>query len=74
MNQTKAITFEVKKGQDGYYVASAVGFSAITQAKTLDELMLNIKEVIELNLDQFDNRTALVPSFVMQFASETAHA
>lgn len=47
----KTITFFVSKWDDGYYVANAQEESIITQAKSLDELMLNIQEAVELHFD-----------------------
>lgn len=43
----------IEKDEDGYYVATvpALG-SCYTQAKTLEELYLRIKEVIELCLEE----------------------
>jgi predicted RNase H-like HicB family nuclease len=44
------IQFDIQKG-DKYYVASGIGLSIVTQAKTLDELSKNIKEAVELHLE-----------------------
>lgn len=48
------IQFTIEKGQDGYYVATANDYAIITQAKTIDELMTNVKEATELH---FENET-----------------
>ena len=40
----------VSKG-DKYYVAEGVDLPIVTQGKTLDELVKNIKEAIELHLE-----------------------
>jgi predicted RNase H-like HicB family nuclease len=42
------IQFTIEQGEDGYYVASAIGHFIVTQAKTIDELLRNIKEATEL--------------------------
>jgi len=47
------IQFHVYKG-DTYYVAEGVDLPIITQAKTLDELALNVQEAVELHLDDAD--------------------
>lgn len=46
------IQFLIEKGQDGYYVASANDFAIVTQAKTLEELFINIKEATELYFEE----------------------
>lgn len=43
------IQFTIEKGEDGY-VASAIGHFIVTQGKTFEELMSNIKEATELYL------------------------
>ncbi|MFA5831201.1 MAG: type II toxin-antitoxin system HicB family antitoxin [Candidatus Paceibacterota bacterium] len=45
------IQFTIEKGQDGYYVATANDYAIVTQAKTIDELMTNIKEATELHFE-----------------------
>lgn len=45
------IQFSIEKGQDGYYVASAIGHFIVTQGKTFEELLNNIKEATELYLE-----------------------
>lgn len=43
----------VERGEDGYLIASVVELpGCYTQAKTQDELMRNIKEAIELYLQE----------------------
>ncbi len=45
------IHFSIEEGQDGYYVASALNYAIITQAKTLEDLFKNIREATELHLE-----------------------
>lgn len=47
------IQIQVSKG-DSYYVAEGVNLPIVTQAKTLDELMYNIQEAVELHLEEED--------------------
>jgi predicted RNase H-like HicB family nuclease len=47
------IQIQVYKG-DSYYVAEGVNLPIVTQAKTLDELMYNIQEAVELHLAKED--------------------
>jgi predicted RNase H-like HicB family nuclease len=44
------IQFHIHKGEK-YYVAEGVNLSVVTQAKTLNELLFNIREAVELHLD-----------------------
>ncbi len=48
------IQFSVEKGQDGYYVASAMNYAIITHAKTLEDLIKNIHEATELHFEDVD--------------------
>lgn len=44
------IQFHVYKSND-YYVAEGADLAVVTQGKTLDELMKNLKEAVELHLE-----------------------
>ncbi len=53
----------VEKDEDGFYVGEVPQLkSCYSQGKTLDELMINIKEVIELCLEEED--VSPLPEFV----------
>ncbi len=64
------IYFKVNKGIDGYYVASAIDFPIVTQAKDLDELVSNAQEASELyfeeSIEEADNMSK-TPSLIMNF-------
>ena len=46
----------IERDQDGYYVASVPALRGChTQAKSLDELSVRVKEAIELSLEVEDN-------------------
>ena len=64
------IQFTIEKGEDGYYVASAIGYFIVTQGKTMEELFKNIKEATELYLMD-ENSTELglskTPSLLANF-------
>lgn len=48
-------TVKISKGQDGYYVAQCVELpAAITQGRTKDEALANIKEAIALVLEDME--------------------
>ena len=50
----------VEKDEDGFYVVECPLFSGCyTQGKTLDEALENIREVIDLCLEESDNRKIL---------------
>ncbi len=44
------IQFYISKGEK-YYTAEGVNLAIVTQSETLDELMRNIKEAVELHLE-----------------------
>ena len=46
----QVILFHIHKG-DAYYIAEGVDLPIVTQGKTLDELMANLKEAVELHLE-----------------------
>ena len=47
------IQFHIYKGNK-YYIAQGIDLPVITQGKTLDELVKNIKEAVELQLKDED--------------------
>ncbi len=47
----------IEKGHDGYYVAECTIFTGCyTQGTTIDEALKNIREVIELCLEEEENQ------------------
>ena len=44
------IQFQIQKGDD-YFVATGVDLPIVTQGKTLDELVQNIREAVDLHLE-----------------------
>ena len=49
----KIIQVHIYKG-DKYYIAECIDLPVVTQGKTLDELMKNLNEAIELQLEDED--------------------
>jgi predicted RNase H-like HicB family nuclease len=50
----------IEKGQDGFYVVECPVFEGcFTQGKTIDEALRNIREVIELILEEAESRNIL---------------
>lgn len=53
----KLLPLLVERGEDGYYVVECPLFEGCyTQGKTIDEALKNIREVIELILEEEQNR------------------
>jgi predicted RNase H-like HicB family nuclease len=48
MSLSNIINVAVRNGEQGYYVAECLEVNVVTQGKTLDELIENLKEAIEL--------------------------
>ena len=60
MSKTTQLPILLERDEDGYYVVECPLFSGCySQGKTLDEAMENIREVIELCLEEKDNRARL---------------
>jgi predicted RNase H-like HicB family nuclease len=49
---TNVIQFVISLGQDGYYVADAVNLPIVTQGKTLDDCISNMKEAVSIFLEE----------------------
>ena len=47
------VQFHISKGEK-YYIAEGVDLPVVTQAKTLDKLARNIKEAVDLQLENED--------------------
>ena len=63
----------ISKGEN-YYIAEGVDLPIVTQGKTLDELVVNVKEALELYLegeDLSDLNIAPNPSVLMNFELST---
>ena len=60
MQNRKQIPIIVEKDEDNFYVVECPLFEGCyTQGKTLDEALKNIREVIELVLEEKNNRNIL---------------
>ena len=65
----KLIQFSISKS-DGFYVAEAVDFPIVTQAKTFEELIPNVKEAVDVYLHDEDSEKIGVvkdPSLLINF-------
>jgi predicted RNase H-like HicB family nuclease len=63
---------------EGCYVASFVEIAAVTQARTFDELVHNLREIVHLHLEDEDpadfGLATKNPSIVMIYELEPANA
>jgi len=46
------IIFSVQESPEGGYEARALGYSIFTQADTMDELKLNVREAVRCHFDE----------------------
>jgi predicted RNase H-like HicB family nuclease len=62
----RTVAYIEKDPETGFYIAIVPGIpGAHTQAETLDELQNNLKEVVELCLEEMDSETRKqIPEFV----------
>ena len=49
---SNVIQFIISYGEDGYYVADAVNLPIVTQGKTLDDCISNVKEAVSLFMEE----------------------
>ena len=60
MKKSTQLPILIEKDEDGFYVVECPLFSGCyTQGKTIDEALKNIKEVIDLCLEEKENRQSL---------------
>ena len=72
----KIIQVKIYKGEK-YYVAECVDLPVVTQGKTLDEVVANIREAIDLHLEGEDLKEwdiSLDFSILANFELELIHA
>jgi len=66
MKKTHQLPIIIEKDEDGFYAVECPIFSGCySQGKTIDEALKNIREVIDLCLEEKENRTILkTPLFI----------
>lgn len=47
----QVVQFHIYRDEEGGYVAESFDLSAVTQGETLDEIMANLQEIIELAME-----------------------
>lgn len=58
--KNKKLPIFIEKDEDGFYVVECPVFSGcFTQGKTIDEALVNIREVIEICLEEKENQNTL---------------
>lgn len=62
---SKIVLFKIKKGEDGYYIASANDYAIVTQSKTFEGLLENIKEATEVHF--FDEKDTVQHPVMVNF-------
>ena len=76
MTPQHAVKAFIRKGED-YYVAQCVEIAVVTQGKTLDETVSNLREAVALHLDGEDLAEfglAADPWILIMFEPELAGA
>lgn len=58
------IIFLCEDGQDGGFIAKALGYSIYTEANTKDELRENIRDAVSCHFDEADKPTVIRLHFV----------
>lgn len=58
--KNKKLPIIIEKDEDGFYIVECPVFSGcFTQGKTIDEALINIREVIDLCLEEKENQDTL---------------
>lgn len=73
-NVNRIINFTITKGEDGFYVASADEEAIFTQGKTFEELVENIKEAVEVSIDDGEDSKSFPPVMMNMDFSKIAYA
>ena len=77
MKLQKSIKAVIRDGEQKGYVAECLEIPVVTQGDTLDELVSNLKEAVELFLDGEDNSEFGLdkdPNLIVTMEIEPAHA
>lgn len=51
MQLQESITAVINTGEQGGYVAECIEISVVTQGKTLDDVVMNLREAVSLHLE-----------------------
>ena len=58
------VIFAVEDAPEGGYTAHALGYSIFTQAETMDELRLNLREAIQVHFDDGERPKTILLHYV----------
>lgn len=64
---SKIVLFKIEKGEDGYYVGSANDYAIVTQGKTFEDLVNNIKEATDLYFEEVDQKENISHPVMINF-------
>jgi predicted RNase H-like HicB family nuclease len=72
MKRTHQLPIIIEKDEDGFYTVECPIFSGCySQGRTIDEALTNIREVIDLSLEEEENRTILKNFFPQEISFHT---
>ena len=77
MKLQKSIKAVISEGEQKEYVAECLEINVVTQGETLDEVVSNLKEAVELFLEGEDNAEFGLdkdPNLIVTMEIEPAHA
>ena len=77
MKLHKSIKAVIREGEQKGYVAECLEINVVTQGETLDEVVSNLKEAVELFLEGEDNAEFGLdkdPNLIVTMEIEPAHA
>lgn len=52
MNTLKEVIFLIEEAPEGGFISRALGLSIFTEAETMDELRINIREAVRCHFDE----------------------
>ena len=73
----RTIQAQIYRGDDGWYVAEAIHLNVVTQGKTLDETIENLREALALHLeDEAPEESGITDNapLLITFEMEPLHA
>lgn len=77
MQLQESITAVINTGEQGGYVAECIEISVVTQGKTLDDVVMNLREAVSLHLEgenAAEFRLVDKPSLIITFELQPEYA
>ncbi len=69
MEQPRIIQFFIEKAEEGGYYAQAALFPIFTQGETLDEIVENIQEAVDVHFDPAEAKKPVLVNFELPAAA-----